>query len=132
MNEIETNQVPHVEVVSDTNRPHVVVVGNDDQAHKVTAYRRNQQRAAGFMGLLAAGSMIPTMGGNIPLPASVRRVFNGDALPAERECILPGCTKMTTRGYCSAEHCREHREQQRRKRKDADVVEKLVAQGADF
>ena len=26
------------------------------------------------------------------------------------KCMMPGCGVMTSRDYCSAEHCREHRE----------------------
>jgi hypothetical protein len=35
-----------------------------------------------------------------------------------KECLLPGCSKMTRHngGYCSAEHCKEHRQIMRRNR----------------
>jgi hypothetical protein len=31
----------------------------------------------------------------------------------ESKCGLPGCDVLTHLDYCSAEHCREHRRQQR-------------------
>jgi hypothetical protein len=34
----------------------------------------------------------------------------------ERQCVLPGCEEMTGHngGYCCAEHCKQHREMQKK------------------
>jgi len=34
-----------------------------------------------------------------------------------RKCALPGCENETTRGYCCAEHCKEHKIMLRAERK---------------
>ena len=48
--------------------------------------------------------------------AALAGVNMGNLVPSilvkkEYKCLLPGCEKMTVHngGYCSAEHCKEHR-----------------------
>jgi len=36
--------------------------------------------------------------------------------PKEEKCLLEGCNNLTSRGWCCAEHCKEHKHLRRAKR----------------
>jgi len=47
---------------------------------------------------------------------AIPKVFSVEG-PKETKCGLPSCNNMSKKDYCSAQHCKEHRELQRKQKK---------------